>query len=601
MPLSSTIIVLAIPFFMFLFLGLVGVKMPRKITGVIGVLAMAVTTVWAYAIAFTYFFGTDQGQVVDGVRQQLVTTDWTWLSFYANKMIVRLGVLLDPISAMMLVVITTVSFMVHLYSLGYMSDHEGNPEKGFQRYYADLALFTFSMLGLVVSTNIFQMFVFFEMVGVSSYLLIGFYYGQQPANHASKKAFIVTRLADLFFLIGIMVLSYYTETFDFKDLMGANGQSVMSMFKNSQAITFMGCSVTGWALTFIFIGGAGKSAMYPLHIWLPDAMEGPTPVSALIHAATMVVAGVFLVARLFPLYIVEQGAMDIICVVGAFTAFSAEALAARFALLMGDYAKVETYTDDIVTNGGFSLYPDYYDLFKIPGKLCDESLMEVQVTDFGLTTGDYIGIDQWYVSQGASLKGTVGSEQIDIAGWNFCQYNTRFVDWCKARGETTRLEVSCLQTGDKTRDNFTVTSSGIFNGKAMLPYDQMTGGNTEWGRNNNVRLMRYAEVLLMNAEAKVRNGKSGDAPFNEVRTRANMPTVNGVTLEDILDERRIELCSEWGLRYTDLVRTGKAETVLNDPALVRDQANGEWTTAKAWWPVPGDQLTNLPDLALDPE
>ena len=227
--------------------------------------------------------------------------------------------------------------------------------------------------------------------------------------------------------------------------------------------------------------------------------------------------------------------------------------------------------------------------------------MEVQVTDFGLTTGDYIGIDQWYVSQGASLKGTVGSEQIDIAGWNFCQYNTRFVDWCKTRGETTRLEVSCLQTGDKTRDNFTVTSSGIFNGKAMLPYDQMTGGNTEWGRNNNVRLMRYAEVLLMNAEAKVRNGKSGDAPFNEVRTRANMPTVNGVTLEDILDERRIELCSEWGLRYTDLVRTGKAETVLNDPALVRDQANGEWTTAKAWWPVPGDQLTNLPDLALDPE
>ena len=327
MPLSSTIIVLAIPFFMFLFLGLVGVKMPRKITGVIGVLAMAVTTVWAYAIAFTYFFGTDQGQVVDGVRQQLVTTDWTWLSFYANKMIVRLGVLLDPISAMMLVVITTVSFMVHLYSLGYMSDHEGNPEKGFQRYYADLALFAFSMLGLVVSTNIFQMFVFFEMVGVSSYLLIGFYYGQQPANHASKKAFIVTRLADLFFLIGIMVLSYYTETFDFKDLMGANGQSVMSMFKNSQAITFMGCSVTGWALTFIFIGGAGKSAMYPLHIWLPDAMEGPTPVSALIHAATMVVAGVFLVARLFPLYIVEQGAMDIICVVGAFTAFYAAAVA----------------------------------------------------------------------------------------------------------------------------------------------------------------------------------------------------------------------------------------------------------------------------------
>ena len=223
MPLSSTIYVLAIPFFMFLFLGLVGVKMPRKVTGVIGVLAMAVTTVLAYAIALTYFYGTGQGQVVDGVRQQIVTTDWSWLSFYADKLVVRLGILLDPISAMMLIVICTVSFMVHLYSLGYMSDHEGNPEKGFQRYYADLALFTFSMLGLVVSTNIFQMFIFFEMVGVSSYLLIGFYYGQQPANHASKKAFIVTRLADLFFLIGILILSFYTDTFDFIEMMGQNG------------------------------------------------------------------------------------------------------------------------------------------------------------------------------------------------------------------------------------------------------------------------------------------------------------------------------------------------------------------------------------------
>ena len=286
---------------------------------------------------------------------------------------------------------------------------------------------------------------------------------------------------------------------------------------------------------------------------------------------------------------------------GAFTAYTAEALAARFSLLMGDYDKVEKYTDDIITNGGFGLYADYYELFKIPGKLCDESLMEVQVTDFGLTTGDYIGIDQWYVSQGATMSGKVGGEDISISGWNFCQYNTRFVDWAKSRGETVRLEVSCLQTGDKTRDNFTVTSSGVFNGKAYLPYSQMTGGNTEWGRNNNVRLLRYAEVLLMNAEAKVRAGKSGDAPFNEVRTRAAMPTKTGVTLDDILDERRMELCGEWGLRYTDLVRTGKADEVLNDAALVRDQANGEWTQAKAWWPVPGDQLTNLPDLAKDPE
>jgi len=286
---------------------------------------------------------------------------------------------------------------------------------------------------------------------------------------------------------------------------------------------------------------------------------------------------------------------------GAFTAFSAEALAARFALLLGDYAKVETLTDDIIQNGGFALYPDYYNLFKIPGKLCNESVMEVQVTDFGLATGDYIGIDQWFVSMGATLSGTVDGQPVSISGWNFMQYNRYFVEWCKERGETIRLETSVLESGTKTRENFTIEGSSYFNGKAYLPYDQMTAGNTEWGRNNNVRLLRYAEVLLMNAEAKVRNGKSGDAPFNEVRTRASMPTKTGVSVDDILDERRIELCSEWGLRYTDLVRTGKAAEVLNDSKLVRDQAAGEWTEAKAYWPVPGLQLVNLPDLAKEPE
>ena len=311
---------------MFLFLGLVGVKMPRKLTGVLGVIGMAVTTVIAYAAAFTYFFGTGQDQVADGVRQAITVFDWTWLSFFNDKLQVTLGLLLDPISAMMLVVITTVSFMVHLYSLGYMSDHHGNPEKGFQRYYAFLALFTFSMLGLVVSTNIFQMFIFFEMVGVSSYLLIGFYYHLPAANHASKKAFIVTRLADLFFLLGILILGWYTKTYDFMSLVGS-ADKAQAAISTAGGATFLGCSVTAWALTFIFIGGAGKSAMYPLHIWLPDAMEGPTPVSALIHAATMVVAGVFLIARMFPLYVIEQGAMDIITVVGAFTAFYAAAIA----------------------------------------------------------------------------------------------------------------------------------------------------------------------------------------------------------------------------------------------------------------------------------
>lgn len=327
MPLSLSILVLIIPLFMFFFLGLVGVKMGKKLTGVIGTVVMGVTLAICYGVAITYFFGTP---LVNDVRQVVIPFNWDWLSF-TKDLVVRMGVIIDPISAMMLIVVSTVSFLVHLFSLGYMSDEYGKPEKGFQRYYAFLQLFTFSMLGLVVSTNIFQMFIFFEMVGVSSYLLIGFYYTSPAAVHASKKAFIVTRLADMFFLLGIMVLSFYTGTFDF--FTDSSHQVLTSLLDNPQSTVaactggFMGFSVVAWALTFIFIGGAGKSAMYPLHIWLPDAMEGPTPVSALIHAATMVVAGVFLVARLFPLYVIEQGAMNVVLVVGAFTAFYAAAIA----------------------------------------------------------------------------------------------------------------------------------------------------------------------------------------------------------------------------------------------------------------------------------
>ena len=306
-----------IPIVMFLFLGIVGVKLSKKTAGLLGTCAMGVTTLIAYASALTYFFGTSQGQIVDGVRQQLAVLDVTWLQFTEN-LVIKLGILLDPISAMMLIVITTVSLMVHIYSLGYMDG-----EKGFQRYYAFLSLFTFSMLGLVVATNIFQMYIFWELVGVSSYLLIGFYYTLPAAVSASKKAFIVTRFADLGFLLGILILSFYTDTFDFVTLTSNPGAAIAS----AGGATFMGCSVMAWALTLIFMGGAGKSAMFPLHIWLPDAMEGPTPVSALIHAATMVVAGVYLVARLFPVYCLEEGTMTVITVIGCVTALYAAAVA----------------------------------------------------------------------------------------------------------------------------------------------------------------------------------------------------------------------------------------------------------------------------------
>jgi NADH-quinone oxidoreductase subunit L len=314
----TPLLILALPLCMFLFLGLAGNKMSHKMAGILGTLGMGVTLVLAYSTAFTYFFSGNPDFIdAAGNRLQSVIFDFTWLEFTKN-LVIKLGFLLDPISAMMLVVITTISFMVHLYSLGYM-----HGEKGFQRYYAFLSLFSFSMLGLVVATNIFQMYIFWELVGASSFLLIGFYYTKPSAVSASKKAFIVTRFADLGFLIGILILSFFTETFNFIDMTSAPENVLAS----TGGATFMGASVLTWALVLIFMGGMGKSAMMPLHIWLPDAMEGPTPVSALIHAATMVVAGVYLVARMFPVYLMEEAALTIVTVVGALTALYAAIVA----------------------------------------------------------------------------------------------------------------------------------------------------------------------------------------------------------------------------------------------------------------------------------
>ncbi len=341
MDVTIPILILAIPLFMFLLLGLLGMKMSHKLAGTLGTLGMGTVLVLSYYTAYNYFFsGSAQFITEGGDRLQALIFDQTWLAF-TEKLIIKIGFLLDPISAMMLVVITTISFMVHLYSMGYMRDHHGVYEHGFQRFYAFLSLFSFSMLGLVVAPNIFQMYIFWELVGASSYLLIGFYYVKPSAVSASKKAFIVTRFADLGFLIGILVLSYYTGTFNFTQFTSApvegmagvfqvsenTAMGIRNIFETSAAPMFMGASVLTWALVLIFMGGMGKSAMMPLHIWLPDAMEGPTPVSALIHAATMVVAGVYLVARLFPLYLMEESALTIITVVGALTAFYAAMVA----------------------------------------------------------------------------------------------------------------------------------------------------------------------------------------------------------------------------------------------------------------------------------
>ena len=315
MEYSYVFLILLLPLLSFILLGLAGMKMSHKLAGIIGTASLAVVTVLSYYTAIEYFLviGRD---AATGMYPVLTPFDFTWLDFgtiNGMQLLFTLGFRLTPISVMMLIVISTVSFMVHIYSFGYM-----HGEKGFQRYYAFLSLFTMSMLGLVVATNIFQMYLFWELVGVSSYLLIGFYYPTHTAVAASKKAFIVTRFADLFFLIGILFYSFYVGTFSFD----INALPELSAHLDGAYW------VLPMALFMMFIGGAGKSAMFPLHIWLPDAMEGPTPVSALIHAATMVVAGVYQVACLFPIWVeYAPETLHWVAYIAAFTAFYAASVA----------------------------------------------------------------------------------------------------------------------------------------------------------------------------------------------------------------------------------------------------------------------------------
>jgi NADH-quinone oxidoreductase subunit L len=312
---NYTIWIPLLPFLMFLILGLAGHKLKAKLSGLLGTTGLAVITVLSYITAYKYFFTTEK---IDGAYQKLIAFNTTWLQF-TDDLHIDMGILLDPISVMMLVVVTTVSLMAHIYSLGYMKG-----EKGFERFYAFLSLFSFSMLGVVLASNIFQMYIFWELVGVSSFLLIGFYYQKPSAVSASKKAFIVTRFADFGFLVGILILSFNTKTFDFISLTDPSGSAIAQ----GSSLAFMGLSVMTWSMIFVFMGGVGKSAMFPFHIWLPDAMEGPTPVSALIHAATMVVAGVYLVARMFPIYsIAAPVALEVVAYVGAFSSLFAAIIA----------------------------------------------------------------------------------------------------------------------------------------------------------------------------------------------------------------------------------------------------------------------------------
>ncbi len=302
----------------FVLLGLFGRKYLKNSSGIIGTTLLLASTLLSFYTAYGYFF--DYGKL-NGVYQKIIPLQYSWLEF-SKGVSIDMGIILDPISVMMLVVVTFVSLMVHIYSLAYMKG-----EERFPTYYAFLGLFTFSMLGLVISSNIFQMYIFWELVGVSSFLLIGYYYDRPSAVAACKKAFIVTRFADLGFLIGILILSFYSGTLDFTILIQKLTTTSTPEFHTAVASSFLGVSALTWGLVLIFIGGAGKSAMFPLHIWLPDAMEGPTPVSALIHAATMVVAGVFLVARLFPVFSMSPPALEVVSYVGITSALFAAVIA----------------------------------------------------------------------------------------------------------------------------------------------------------------------------------------------------------------------------------------------------------------------------------
>ncbi|NND78612.1 MAG: NADH-quinone oxidoreductase subunit L, partial [Maribacter sp.] len=315
MNFNTIILIPLIPLAVFLLLGIFNQKIKPSLSGYIGVAGLLVSTLLSINTAYDYFFVNGK---TEGVYQTFVEKT-VWMNF-TDTLAIDMGVQIDPISVMMLIVVSIVSLMVHIYSRGYMKGDDG-----YTKFFAFLSLFSFSMYGLVLATNLFQIYIFWELVGVSSYLLIGYYYTKPSAVSAAKKAFIVTRFADLGFLIGILIMGYYTGTYDFETLNNPEGNAIL----NWASTSFMGLSVLTWALILIFIGGAGKSAMFPLHIWLPDAMEGPTPVSALIHAATMVVAGVFLVARLFPMfYFVEEGfALNIVAYVGAFSALFAAIIA----------------------------------------------------------------------------------------------------------------------------------------------------------------------------------------------------------------------------------------------------------------------------------
>ena len=262
-------------------------------------------TIVGVLLAFVLSAATLKSVAMDGARFN--ETLYTWMVVGGLKM--EVGFLIDGLSAMMMCVVTFVSLMVHIYTIGYMEEDEG-----YNRFFGYISLFTFAMLMLVMSNNMLQLFFGWEAVGLVSYLLIGFYYNKPSATHANMKAFLVNRIGDFGFILGIGLIAAYAGTLNYSEAF-AKGDELAKL-------TLPG---TGWMLITVvcislFVGAMGKSAQFPLHVWLPDSMEGPTPISALIHAATMVTAGIFMVARMSPLFELSDTALSFIMIIGGITA-----------------------------------------------------------------------------------------------------------------------------------------------------------------------------------------------------------------------------------------------------------------------------------------
>ncbi|WP_163099498.1 NADH-quinone oxidoreductase subunit L [Peribacillus alkalitolerans] len=296
------------PLFSFLFLLLFGRRL-KESSAYIGILMTLVSFIYSLLV------------LIERLSAPTYKAEATWLTI--GDVQLTAGIEVNQLNALMLVIVSLVSFLVHMYSKGYMHGDER-----FHTFYAYLGLFTFAMLGLVISPNLLQLYVFWELVGLGSFLLIGFYFYKEEAKKAAKKAFIMTRIGDVGLFIGMILLFWQVGSFEYDEI-----------FHAVEAGTISATMITLTSI-LIFIGAMGKSGQFPLHTWLPDAMEGPTPVSALIHAATMVAAGVYLVATMFPLFSASETAMLTVAIIGAFTAI----FAASIGLVQKDIKRVLAFS-----------------------------------------------------------------------------------------------------------------------------------------------------------------------------------------------------------------------------------------------------------------